>query len=132
MKYFPLAYRWFLVKGLTDWEPWYFVDTVETVKAEPRFLENQNFARAFKVETGADFNVYLFARRQDMDDFAFFIVHNGKIEDKVVHIHLSFANRLELRNPLRYTDSHFTFIQWLRKEVISDVADWMTEEDLYD
>ena len=130
MSHFPLAYRWFLIKGLSDWQPWYFIDTPETVEREPQFLDNQNFARAFRTETGADFDVYLFARRQDMDDFAFFVVQNGRIEDRVVRIHLSFSNRFELRDPLRYSDPKFTFIEWVREEVISDVSDWMSEEDL--
>jgi hypothetical protein len=131
MSHFPLPYRWFLIKGLSNWQPWYFIDTAESVQQPPRFSENQNFARAFKAQTGADFDVYLFARRQDMDDFAFFVVRDGKIEDRVVRIHLSFANRLERLSPLRYSDMKLTFIQWVHDEVILDVADWMSEEDLY-
>jgi hypothetical protein len=104
MHHFPLPYRWFIVKGLTKWEPWYFLDTSETVTEAPVFDErNEPFAREFKLETGADFDVYLFARRQDMDDYAFFVFRDGKIEDKVISIHLTFSKRLELRNPLRYS-----------------------------
>jgi len=129
---FPIAYRWFLAKGLTDWQPWYFVDTDESVQNSPDHAANQFAARAFEMETGADFHVYLFARRQDMDDFAFFIVRDGKIEDKVLSIHLSFANRLELAAPLRYSEITQTFTQWLRETVIADVEDWISEEDMYE
>jgi len=132
MNHFPLAYRWFIAKGLTRWEPWYFLDTVETVEEAPGFAEKEIFAREFKLETGADFDVYLFARRQDMDDYAFFVFRDGKIEDKVVSVHMSFAKRRELGDPLRYTAIRYTFMQWLRKEVIPDVEDWMSEVDLYD
>ena len=71
-------------------------------------------------------------RRQDTDDFAFFVVRDGTIEDKVISIHLTFAKVLEVRNPLRYPAIEYTFIQWLRKEVIPDVADSMSEVDMHD
>ena len=129
---FPLAYRWFLAKGLTNWQPWYFVDTDATAQDGPDFASNQFATTAFQLETGADFDVYLFARRQDMDDFAFFVIRDGKIEDKVVSIHLSFARRLELSNPLRYDQISQGFTQWLRESVLADVGDWMSEEDMYD
>lgn len=132
MNHFPLAYRWFIAKGLTNWEPWYFLDTAETAKESPRFSENETFAREFKLETGADFDVYLFARRQDTDDYGFFVVRDGKIEDKVVSIHLTFSKGMELRTPLRYPETRQTFIQWLRGQVVPEVADWMSEEDMYD
>lgn len=93
MSHFPLAYRWLIAKGLTSWQPWCFIDTAATLKEEPRFPQSENFARAFKAGTGADFDAYLFARRQGREDFAFFVVRNGTIEDKVVRIHLSFSNR---------------------------------------
>lgn len=129
---FPLAYRWFFAKGLTNWQPWYFIDTDATLKNEPNFAANQFAKDAFQLETRADFDVYLFARRQDRDDFAFFVVRAGKIEDRVVTIHLSFAKRLELPSPLRYDQISQNLVQWLRKTVIADVEEWMSEEDMYD
>lgn len=129
---FPLAYRWFLTRGLTNWQPWYLIDTEETLRGEPDFTANEFASKAFQQETKADFHVYLFARRQDRDDFAFFAVHDGKIQDKVVTIHLSFAKRLELSSPLRYCDISQGFTQWLRGIVIADVEEWMSEDDLYD
>lgn len=130
--HFPIAYRWFLAKGLSCWQPWYFTDTSLSVQGAPKFSENEFALRAFKQETGADFDVYLFARRQDMDDYAFFVVKDGMIQDKVVSIHLSFVKRFELIAPLRYLDVHQTFTQWVREVAISDVEDWMTEEDMVD
>jgi hypothetical protein len=129
---FPLAYRWFLAKGLTNWQPWYFIDTNATSQSEPDFAANQFARKAFHIETGADFDVYLFARRQDRDDYAFFVVRDGKIYDKVVTIHLSFAEKLELPSPLRYELVVQGFSQWLRETVIPDVEDWMSEGDMYD
>jgi hypothetical protein len=128
---FPLAYRWFLAKGLTNWQPWYFTDTDATAQDGPDLAANQFAQNAFQMETGADFDVYLFARRQDMDDFAFFVVRDGKIEDKVVTIHLSFAERFELSSPLAYDQISQGFTQWLRETVMVDVEDWMSEADMY-
>ena len=128
----PLPYRWFLAKGLTDWQPWYFQDTDATARATPDFAANQFAKTAFQQETGADFDVYLFARRQDRDDFAFFVVRDGKIEDKVVTIHLSFASKRELSSPLRYEQVSQGFTAWLRDIVMDDVEEWISEEDLYD
>lgn len=130
--YFPIAYRWFLAKGLIRWQPWYFVDTPASMSEAPNLSENEFAVRAFKNETGADFDVYLFARRQDRDDFAFFVVKDGKIEDKVIRIHLSFAKKLELKAPLRYSEIHQSFTEWVRDIVIPDVEEWMTEEDMRD
>lgn len=62
---FPLAYSWFIVKGLTAVEPWYFIDTKESIMETPNWLKKEYFNKAFCIETGADFEVYLFASRQD-------------------------------------------------------------------
>jgi len=130
----PIAYRWFLAKKITRWQPWYFVHTKETALTNPIVAENKSFAHAFKIETGADFDVCLFARRQDMDTVAFFILKNGAIEDNVITIHLSFAQKPELRAPLLYSAMQpaQSFTQWVRKVVISDVEDWISEEDMED
>jgi hypothetical protein len=67
-----------------------------------------------------------------MDDFAFFVVRDGRIEDKVVTMHLSFAEKLELSSPLRYDEISQSFTEWLRETVIADVEGWMSEDDLDD
>lgn len=127
--FFPLAYRWFLSKRLVEWQPWYFVDD-SSVLHKPDFSKHEFASRAFKLETGADFDVYLFARRQDRDDYAFFVVRDGKIEDKVVTAHLSFAKQFEVKSPLRYSSISCNFTQWLAEVVIPDIAEWMTEDDI--
>jgi hypothetical protein len=129
---FPLPYRWFITKGLTNWQPWSFIDSIASISSPPDLNANTFLTSAFKTETGADFGVYLFARRQDRDDFAFFVVKDGVIENKVVSIHLSFADKLELRRPLRYGDIGGDFGAWIQTTVIRDVDDWMSEDDLND
>jgi len=127
---FPIAYRWFISRGLTRWQPWYFIDDASSIKVPPVFSRNDFAVQAFKTETGADFDVYLFGRRQDMDDYAFFVVKDGIIEDKVFAIHLTFAKRLTRETPLRYEQVTTSFAAWLRDLVIPDVEEWMNEHDL--
>jgi len=122
----PQAYRWFIAKELTNWEPWYFVDRHELQETSQSY-----FSDVFKNETHADFDVRLFARRQDRDDFAFFVSRNGMIEDRVVTIHLAFCNRFELHEPLRYTNVTQTFLGWIRDTALADVAEWISEEDMF-
>ena len=127
---FPIAYRWFLLKGLCNWEPWSFVDSIASIRSAPDLSQNEFATRAFKQETGADFDVYLFARRHDMDDYAFFVVEDGTVQDKVVSIHLSFARRLELKAPLQSVDVSMTFAKWIRSVALPDVIDWMSEDGM--
>ncbi|CAK9888770.1 MULTISPECIES: hypothetical protein [Pseudomonas] len=129
---YPLAYRWFIHKGLTDWEPWYFCDTLASLQHAPDLSKNAFAASAFAKETAADFEVYLFARRQDREDFAFFVVRDGVIEDKVITVHLSFADKLELRSRLTYEQVTRSFSEWVAEVALADAVEWMSEEDLED
>jgi hypothetical protein len=124
----PLAYRWFLARGLRDLRPWYFVDAPGRLSTadELRFATRQ-----FELETAADFEVRLFARRQDMDDFAFFVVRDGIIEDRVISTHLTFARGFDRPSPFRYAAlPDLRFMRWLGEEVLTDIDEWMSEEDL--
>lgn len=68
----PISYRRFIAKGLTKWQPWYFIDTIETIGCEPELSTNDFFHQVFKKETGADFDVYLFARKAGPRGFRLF------------------------------------------------------------
>jgi len=127
---FPLSYRWFIARNLTYLEPWYFTEHGKPSLGEPPSIRDNNFARQFRLETGAAFDVCLFARRQDRDDFAFFVVEGTDILDKVVTIHLSFSQRMELKTPLKIDEATLSFTDWVRDIALPDIADWMTEEDL--
>ena len=128
---FPLSYRWFLARNLVDLEPWYFTERGGPSLGELQtFARDDNFARQFKLETGATFDVVLFARRQDRDDFAFFAVEGSEVLDRVVTIHLSFSQRMELKTPFMIEEATRSFTDWVRDIVLPDIADWMTEEDL--
>ena len=56
-----------------------------------------------------------------MDDYAFFVVKDRIIQDKVVSIHLSFAKQLELKAPLQSADISTTFAKWIRSVVLPNV-----------
>ena len=128
---FPLPYRWFLARNLTDFEPWYFTELGASSLGEgQRTVGASNIERQFKLETQATFDVYLFARRQDRDDFAFFVLDGTNILDRVVTIHLSFSQKMELKAPLVMADVTRSFASWISDVVVPDVADWMSEEDL--
>ncbi len=64
----PAAYCWFLLRGLTDWTPWRLQDDSSAVKAPTNFERSKYFQHQCKIETGADFDFYLFARRQDREE----------------------------------------------------------------
>jgi hypothetical protein len=127
---FPLPYRWFLTKGLVNLEPWSFIDDVGSLAIPPDFAKSQFFQDRFKLETGADFDVYLFARRQDMEDFAFFAVKDGQILDLVIPIHLTFSGNKDFERPLRLPEISLTFMQWIKRDVIADIEAWQSEEEL--
>jgi hypothetical protein len=128
---FPLSYRWFIARNLTNFEPWFFTELGAPLLGEgQRSIGAINLERQFKLETQATFDVYLFAKRQDRDDFAFFVLEGGDILDKVVTIHLSFSQTMELKAPLVIGDVTRSFANWISDVVVPDVEDWMSEEDL--
>lgn len=131
---FPQAYRWLIQKGLTNWEPWYFVDDVQTINAQPDLARSDFFQREFRTETGADYEVYLFARRQDREDFAFFVRGTDDlIEDNVITWHLTFSGRFEsfIKQPFQRPaeDKRVNLFAWVRHDLIADIEDWIAMGD---
>lgn len=127
----PAAYRWFLLKGLTDWTPWHLEDDSSAAKAPIDFERNKYFQDQCKIETGADFDFYLFARRQDREDFASFICGpEGQVEDSTITIHLSFSGRLEFTKGVLTRpegDEKVSFIEWVRTIATDDMQDWIED-----
>ncbi len=119
---FPTAYRHFVQHGLTDLEPWSLMDSAEALSAAPDFARNQALAAMCRQESGIACELYLFARRHDQDEYAFFVVSNCEIHDRVFVWHLAFSNRLEAREPMRVEDISLTFLEWMQRTVISDIA----------
>lgn len=125
---FPPAYQRFVLSGV-DLQPWTLEDDAATVAQVPDFAREELLARQCRLETGAKFHFYLFGRRRDRDDYAFFIVRNGKIEDKVLSLHLAFTDQLELLQPLRYNSVYLSFKQWVRTVAVEDMKDRQQEQE---
>jgi hypothetical protein len=131
MSALPAAYRWFLLRGLTDWTPWHLQDDASAAKAPTDFERSKYFQDQCKIETGADFDYYLFARRQDREDFAFFICGpDGQLEDSTITIHLTFSGRLEFTKGAMTRPEgakKLSFIQWVRTIATDDMQDWIED-----
>lgn len=115
----PIEYCWLKAHNFKGFLPWWFIDSPgqEGLRVE------------YQKETGEDF--FPFARRQDCDDVAGFKVVNGEIQKEVISVHLTWAGKREVEGfpaRLEYKD----IFAWLSQEVISETADWVTEEDLAD
>ena len=120
----PNALRWFLKQNLHSFTPWHLLQ-------EPSELEFA--ARAFKKEDVSDGEVFVFAKRQDRDDFAGLEIVDGKISDKVLYFHPVFASSSP--NPKTWNivnavfDDVFSFVS---DQVIPDMKEWAQEEDASD
>jgi len=122
--HWPNALRWFLAQGLNRFTPWHFIN-------EPGELEFA--AKAFNREDINNGEVFVFARRQDCDDFAGLEIVEGKFTGKVLHFHPVFANEPDNR-PTQRTwnivcgvfDDVFDFVG---KQVIADMKGWALDED---
>lgn len=113
----PIEYRWLKAHRFEGFLPWWFIDTPgqEGLRVE------------YQKETGQDF--YPFARRQDCDDVAGFMIKNGEIQKEIVSVHLTWKGKLEAEGfpaMVVYKD----IFAWLSQEVLPETADWLTEEEL--
>jgi hypothetical protein len=83
----------------------------------------------FKKERIDSREVRTFAKRQDCDDFAGFLVVNGVTTDRVLYFHPSFTST---RNEYMITSEHEDFWEFFRDVVIPDTKDWGSKADLKD
>lgn len=118
----PNALRWLLVQGLTHFTPWHLI----------RSPEEMAFAsRAFAREDVAEGQVFVFARRQDCDDFAGLEIRHGVLTDRVICFHPVFASGLS-QTPRTWNIVQETFedmFEFLTKRVVPDMKDWASVED---
>lgn len=114
----PLEYRWLKANGFKGFTPWYLTEDAFTKELK---LE-------YKKETGEDF--YPFARRQDRDEVAGFIIHNGEIQNAVISVHLTWAGKQVKGFPNKRLFKDL--FEWIKNEVIPDTREWMSEDDLQD
>jgi hypothetical protein len=115
----PIEYRWLKAHKFQGLLPWWFVENPG----------QEGLRKEYQKETGEDF--YPFARRQDRDDVAGFKVVNGEILSTVVSVHLTWVGKREIEGfPARA--EYKNIFSWLSEEVLSETAEWVTEEDLED
>jgi len=115
----PLAYRWARANGLRKLLPWHFLDDSEGLAADAQFKKERTDLR----------EVRTFARRQDCDDFAGFLIVNGVTSDHVIYFHPSFGGT---RNEYMISGEYADFWSFFKEIVIGDTVDWQSEEDLED
>jgi hypothetical protein len=115
----PLTYRWALANGVKRMLPWHFLNEEEQVNVDAQFKRERTDSTEIKT----------FAYRQDCDDFAGFIVKDGRICEKVVYFHPSFNSG---PNEDMINSEHDDFWDFFREVVIPDTREWTSEEDLED
>lgn len=130
----PRLYRRLIANGMTTWGPWYFIDDEASILAPADLQKSDTLQRQFKMESNAGFEVYLFARRQDQDDFAFFHVDkNGVVRDSVHLTHLAFSSGPNDLTPKHVVEHEHkaNLMGWLRDVAVPDMMDWFEyyEED---
>ena len=119
----PNALRWFLAQDLTSFTPWHFI--VES--SEMAFAAN-----AFQREDVRNGEVFVFARRQDCDDFAGLELINGRTSDRVIYFHPVFDDSSRA-SPRTWNIVIATFddvFEFVTQRVIPDMKDWALTEDV--
>ncbi|MDQ1061274.1 hypothetical protein [Stenotrophomonas sp. SORGH_AS_0282] len=121
----PNALRWFLSQGLARFTPWHFLS------------DASDFAfasRAFQREDVSGGEVFVFASRQDCDDFAGLLIVDGRITDRVVYFHPVFADSSQ-PSPRTWNivcDAYEDVFEFVKARVIEDMKEWALFEDAAD
>ena len=113
----PISYRWARANGLSKLVPWHFLDDLEGLSADAQFLKERTDSR----------EVRTFARRQDCDDFAGFLIIDGLISGHVIYFHPSFSGT---RNEYMISGEYDSFWSFFKDLVIRDTIDWESETSL--
>lgn len=124
----PNALRWLLIQDLHSFTPWHFI-------REPGELDFA--ANAFRREDVSQGDAFVFARRQDCDDFAGLEVVDGCVSNRVIHFHPVFSavggqgeSMVGGRNIVCGTfDDVFGFVA---ERVVHDMREWAQIEDAND
>lgn len=116
----PNALRWFLVQNTEKFCPWYFL-------SEP--TEFGFAAQAFSNEDVENRKVFVFARRQDQDEFAGLVISNGLVTDKVLMFHPTFSTGKSKRDWDIVSAEFEDVFDFLSRQIASDMKDWALTED---
>jgi hypothetical protein len=114
----PNALRWFLVQGLRQFAPWHFI-------SEPAQCEAA--ATAFLREDLHRREVFVFAFRQDCDDFAGLELANGVMTNRVICFHPSFSSNVPGWD---IVDAMYEDVfEFVASHVIPEMKAWADTED---
>lgn len=120
--HWPNALRWFLNQGLTSFTPWHFI----------RMPDEMAFAaNAFRREDVSNGEVFVFARRQDCDDFAGLEIVGGRVTERVVYFHPAFADSSKPSSRTwNIVDATYEDVfEFVAQCVVPDMRDWALTED---
>jgi hypothetical protein len=121
----PNSLRWFLAQGLTSFTPWHFIK-------DPN--EMASAANAFRREDVNNGEVFVFAWRQDCDDFAGLELSGGNITDKVIYFHPVFGDSTHPspRDWNIVTETYRDVFEFVAQCVIPDMKCWALTDDAAD
>ena len=123
----PLSYRWIRAHGIKSLTPWHLIDS----NSEAEALRTEYQAEVAESRASIPSDLRMFARRQDCDDVAGFIVDDGQMTGAVVVVHLTWSGKPEpdgWPSLTRFAD----FESWMTQEVWPTSLEWMSEEELGD
>lgn len=116
----PNALRWFLVQNLESFTPWHFLEN----EGDFEFAAN-----AFQRESLGDSCIFVFARRQDNDQFAGLEIVDGNITDKVIVFHPSFSTSSNEKHWDIVNQVFGDVFEFVSEQVIPDMKMWALTED---
>ena len=116
----PNALRWFLVQNLESFTPWHFIEN----EGDFEFAAN-----AFQRESLGDSRIFVFARRQDNDQFAGLEIVDGNITDKVIVFHPSFSTSSNEKHWDIVNQVFGDVFEFVSEQVIPDMKMWALTED---
>ena len=110
------AYRWLIQEGFTHFGPWHFIDDQ---------FASDSFRAEFAKEVAdpnpspvKDFQA--FAHHAACDDFAGFVIRDGRVTEGVLDVHLTWSGRVELTGWPSMT-VYDDIWAWLAKSVIEEM-----------
>jgi hypothetical protein len=119
----PNSLRWFLVQNTENFCPWHFL-------SKPKEFEFA--AKAFANEDIKNRTTFVFASRQDNDDFAGLEIVGGTITDKVIVFHPTFNSGKSERS-WNIVDTEFNDVfEFLSNHIVPDMKDCSLTEDASD
>lgn len=83
----------------------------------------------YKLETNRD--ILPFARRQDNDDIAGFVIQGGVVQKEVYSVHLTWKGKVE-QEGYPISKRFDNLFDWVSEVLLVDTIDWISEEEIND